>query len=212
MLVESKMSSRQFDTEVKFADDSRTIFGIGSPFYDGTSRTEFRIFKDLVERVDPGAFDKVIADTTVDVLSSLNHDIERQLLGRRSAGSLKLSKNSAGLVFEVTPGETSQARDTIELIQRREVKGASIWFGRADELWTEEDDQTVVTLMSIPLIEVGPVSRPAFDATTAEVRKRDLDDYRKRMAEKAEHMRRRMATESARCRLREREAWVYQEV
>lgn len=198
----------EFETRQDGDREVIVISGIGSPFYDGTPATEYRILPNLVERVDPNAFDAVLADSSRDVMSSVNHDIERQLLGRRSAGSLQLSKTERGLRFEVTPGDTSIARDAIELIRRREITGASIWFGyETDELWTTDGDMTVVTLRMIPLIEVGPVSRPAFDAATAmiEMRKRDLAEFRKNEKQEGEILHRRIQSEWARMRIREHE-------
>jgi HK97 family phage prohead protease len=130
-----------------------------------------RLSEDLggfYEEVAPGAFDRAIRDT--DVLCLRNHEPEA-LLGRMSAGTLRLSTDTKGLMFECELPNTTTGRDTAEMIRRGDMKGCSFSFGvRAEEWNWHTGAQPIRTLRDVDMADVGPVTTPAYRDTSVALR------------------------------------------
>jgi HK97 family phage prohead protease len=157
--------------------DPAKIVGVGAVFYDGTPNTEYELWNNkaerAVERVMPGACAKALARPD-DVRGLFNHD-PNQLLGRTSAGTMKLSADGLGLKYEIDPGNTSIARDVTEHLNRKDVTGSSFAFIVDEERWTETKDaagkwNSVREIQSVTLFDCGPVTYPAYEATSAGTR------------------------------------------
>src|SRR5262245_26955397 len=73
----------------------KTLVGYGAVFFNGDPGTEYRLSKNVIERVSPRAFDDTL-NSGSDVIACFNHD-PNYLLGRRSAGTLSLSTDATGL-------------------------------------------------------------------------------------------------------------------
>ncbi len=127
----------------------------------------------MFERILPGAFDRAIAED--DVFALFSHQ-ESNVLGRTKAGTCTLRIDEVGLFYEATLPDTQQARDVKTLIDRGEITGSSFAFDIADEQWkSERQDGRVIQVREVlkvsPLYDVGPVTFPAYQATTAEARR-----------------------------------------
>lgn len=122
------------------------------------------------EAIAPTAFDRVLAGED-DVIALRDHD-PSQLLGRRSAGTLRLETDGGGLAFEVDLPDTTYAKDVRELVARGDLRGASFGFlPGQDELGTAPDGKQLRTHTSIrKLIDVSVVSVPAYDGTDVALR------------------------------------------
>jgi hypothetical protein len=99
------------------------------------------------ERIAPGAFDDIMG-TDPDVVCLLNHD-NNKILGRTTAGTLRLEADSRGLAFECDLPNTQAGRDTYESVKRGDLNGCSFAFQlgeRMDEFNDEEieDDEGIV--------------------------------------------------------------------
>lgn len=127
------------------------------------------------EKIDPGAFDDVLND---DVRAVFNHD-PNFILGRTEAGTLKISTDAKGLVYEVELPDTSQGRDLAVSIERGDITQSSFRFSVEDDAWTEDDDgRTVRTIKKVArLVDVSPVTYPAY--LNADVGKRSLENFKK---------------------------------
>lgn len=124
------------------------------------------------ERISPQAFTRTLEDKSADVRALVNHD-SSLVLGRRSAGTLKLNTDKNGLGVEIYPPNTSYAKDLHLLIERGDVNQMSFGFiVRADE-WTIEETVRVRTVTDVELIEVSVVTIPAYPDTTVAIRSRD---------------------------------------
>ena len=124
------------------------------------------------ERISPAAFTRTLEDKSADVRALINHD-SSLVLGRRSAGTLKLNTDKNGLGVEIYPPDTSYAKDLLALIERGDVNQMSFGFiVRADE-WTIEETVRVRTVTDVELIEVSVVTIPAYPDTTVAIRSRD---------------------------------------
>ncbi len=175
-------------------DELPEITGLAAVYYDGTRATEFQLWEGLVERIMPGAFTRAIEERD-DVRALFNHNPD-YLLGRRRAKTLKLEDGKDGLRFAISPPETPIAAQVIESIRRGDLSGASFAFDVTDQQFRTEDEIDIREIAGVRLFDVGPVTYPAYEATTAETN--SLESYVKRNGEepwiaeyrawKAEHL------------------------
>jgi len=120
----------------------------------------------FVERVAPGAFAQTLQEQ--DIRALFNHH-EDHVLGRLSAGTLRMVEDGDGLSYEVDLPDTSAGRDVAELLRRGDVTGSSFGFRVIEDEWGEtEAGFPLRTLKQVSLRDVGPVTFPAYtDATSA---------------------------------------------
>lgn len=152
------------------SDGGKTIVGYAAVFYRATdSGTEYRLWKDMVERIKPGAFDRALSERQ-DVRGLFNHDAAR-ILGRTASSTMRLSVDDVGLKYEIDLPDTQEARDLATLIDRGDITGSSFSFGANKTEWEDlPDGMSVRTLVDLDLYDVGPVTYPAYEATSAAVR------------------------------------------
>src|SRR5574343_240132 len=80
---------------VRTASGVDRLTGYGAVFFNATnSGTQYKLAARTLERILPGAFDRAIRED--DVRGLFNHD-QNHLLGRTSAGTMRLSVDSIGL-------------------------------------------------------------------------------------------------------------------
>lgn len=117
------------------------------------------------------AFDATLADDATDVRALFNHD-PSMLLGRQSAGTLRVGTDEVGLTFEVDLPDTSYARDLRELVARGDLNGMSFGFVPGVDEWDRAPDGVARrTHTSIKaLVDVSPVTFPAYDGTDVALR------------------------------------------
>lgn len=121
-----------------------------------------------------GAFTSTLR--TADVRAYFDHDTGR-VLGRMSAGTLRLKEDDKGLHVEIDLPDTSDGRDVKTLIERGDVSGMSFGFMVMKQEWDETVDPPKRTILEVELREVSIVSEPAYDGTS--IAMRSLDDARK---------------------------------
>lgn len=130
--------------------------------------TEYAMGGNVVERIMPTAFDAALAQD--DVRALFDHD-SAKVLGRTTAGTLRLSTDERGLRYEIDPPDTQTARDLIESIRRGDVSGSSFCFRMRGYQFREEPGKpTVLEQTDVQLIDVGPVTFPAYSGASAGVR------------------------------------------
>lgn len=121
----------------------------------------------FVTRLDRGCFDKVIS--TADCRMLVNHD-PNLLFGRTKSGTLKLSVDSKGLYFECDAPDTALMAHYAAEIERGDMDGCSFTCLIDIDQWDFSGEMPVRTLMSLSeLLDVGPVTYPAFRQTSATV-------------------------------------------
>lgn len=125
------------------------------------------------ERIAPGAFARVLEGS--DVRALINHD-PSLVIGRQSAGTLRLQEDATGLAFEVDLPDTQAARDLRELVSRGDISGASFGFIRGDVTQSRSADGTPVTTHTAfrKLLDVSPVTFPAYDSADVQLRAIEL--------------------------------------
>lgn len=124
------------------------------------------------EKIKRGAFKDSIK--TDDIRALVDHDPSR-ILGRNTAGTLKLKEDRQGLAVEIDIPDTTTGRDTAESIRRGDLDGMSFGFYTIDDRWETKDGEEIRTLLKAELFDVSVVAFPAYPDTSAGVRKEDLE-------------------------------------
>jgi HK97 family phage prohead protease len=156
------MSKETRSYQAPFEYTGKTLRGYAAVWDSPAQITEAgRSFTEVIKR---GAFRSAI-ESKGDVLATFNHDVSR-LLGRTSAGTLRIHEDDRGLAFEIDLPD--HAADVREMVQRGDLRGASFTFTpkRGGEVW----DGTLRTLSDVYLYELGPVAMPAYPATSVGLR------------------------------------------
>lgn len=139
-------------------------------FRKSDAGTEFELFDGLVERIMPGAFDEALRGED-DVAALFNHDVSN-LLGRRHAGTLKLSVDKRGLKYEIEAPDTQIGRDVVTSVRRGDLSGSSFAFAPTDTriIQGAKGKPDVREINGVQLFDVGPVTYPAYPSTDTGVR------------------------------------------
>lgn len=151
--------------EVREADsDDMVLEGYAAVFNSETDLGHFR------EVIKPGAFDDVM---TNDVRALINHD-PNLILGRTENGTLELSTDERGLKYRVKLGNQQYAKDFYESVKRGDISQSSFAFTIKDQSWNEE--RTVRSVDKVrQLLDVSPVTYPAYAAATVQARDQQLE-------------------------------------
>jgi HK97 family phage prohead protease len=120
------------------------------------------------ERILPSAVDRTLREG-LDVRAYFNHDGDK-VLGRTSAGTLMLRKDTHGLRAEIHPPSTTLAQDLMVSIDRGDITGMSFRFRALDDQWRMEDGEPIREVSDMVIGEVSIVSEPAYPDTEVAVR------------------------------------------
>ena len=169
--------------ERRAALDLRVAKAGGTPRLAGYASVFDSPSEDLggfIEIVRLGAFTRSLQSNRTDPLALVQH-MPHMILGRRSAGTLRLSEDSKGLAFEIDMPPTQAARDLLVSVERGDVRGASFAFSVPDkgDRWDMRGDKVTRELLDVDLHEVTITPTPAYADTS--VAKRALDGIRRPM-------------------------------
>jgi|SRR6056300_57968 HK97 family phage prohead protease len=135
------------------------------------------------ESRDLGGFTEVVKENALDnalnrnsdVLALYGHDYAN-VLGRQSAGTLKLDKDEKGIKFMLDLPNTQLGRDVYTLVERGDLRGNSFGFTVEKDSWDKVGDKVIRTIEQVKdLFEISIVSLPAYEAT--ELVKRSYEDF-----------------------------------
>lgn len=170
---------RGFLSEFKVREDGEqpTIEG-----YFAVFNSTYDMGWGMSESIAPGAFTKALSN---DVRALINHDTTL-VLGRTSAHTLELREDSHGLWGKITINpKDSDAMNLYERVKRGDVDQCSFGFNIVSEETDFRDDGTIHwTITEADLHEVSVCTFPAYEETAVSARKHDLDEIKKRSAEK----------------------------
>lgn len=155
---------------VEYRAHEGKLVGYAAVFFnEDDPGTVFSPFEGHTEIIAPTAFDEALSRGD-EVFASFNHDADNILA--RTPDTLRLFKDKIGLKYEIDLGKTTIAHDVSEHVVRGDVRGSSFQFVVSDSRITRDDDgNTRREILSInPLIEVGPVTNPAFSGTSVSTR------------------------------------------
>ena len=147
------------------ADGSPVITGYAAVFNRRSSDMGF------VETIDPAAFNRTL--TQADVRGLGNHEPD-WLLGRSKSGTLRLSADGVGLNYEIDVNESDpDGVRAIEKVRRGDMDGSSFSFQTIRDEWNWDATPPERRLLEVVLIDVGPVTFPAYPDSTATARALD---------------------------------------
>lgn len=137
---------------------------------------------DMTESIATGAFSKSLSN---DVRALINHDTTL-VLGRTAAHTLELREDSHGLWGKISINpKDSDAMNLYERVKRGDVSQCSFGFNIvSEETDFREDGSVHWTITEADLHEVSVCTFPAYEATAVSARKHDLDEIKKRSADK----------------------------
>jgi len=168
------------NTERRFVVDCelRAVGDAGKPpnrieGYAARFNSPTELWKGYYEQIAPGAFSRAIGegeDKAQDIRATFNHD-PNIVLGRTTAGTLKLRETKQGLRMIAWPPDTQWGRDLLTSIGRGDVTQQSFTFiAKGEENKVAPDGTTMRTLVDVDLKDVGPVTYPAYLDTTVAAR------------------------------------------
>ena len=166
--LERRFTHRKVELREAGTDEPK-ISGYGAVF---ESRSED--LGGFVEIIEKGAFDDVLGD---DVRALFNHN-DDIILGRSANGTLALSIDDTGLRYDISPPDTQMVRDMVLApMQRGDIDQSSFAFFVGEDDWAEDRNGVVTrTIKSVSrLLDVSPVTYPAYPDTTVALRK--LNSY-----------------------------------
>lgn len=118
---------------------------------------ETRIGDWFREVIAPGAFTETINND--DIRALVDHDTGR-VIGRKSAGTLRLNEDAKGVAVEIDLPDTTDGRDLAVSLDRGDISGMSFSMHVTGESW--EDVEGDIPLRTITKAQMGEVSAVAF--------------------------------------------------
>lgn len=161
---------------VPFADSGiRALDKDGKSYFTGMA-CRYNVWSNPImgcfeERLAPGCFDESLRDSSIDVYCSVDHDFNK-VLGRVSAGTLKLDPRSDGIAVEVPAADYSYAKDLGIAIGRGDLRGMSFIFDVPPDgdQWSRGEQLPRRTVTKAKLYEVSFVYFPAYEQTSVGLR------------------------------------------
>jgi HK97 family phage prohead protease len=156
----------KFDLRVERAEGKAPVLrGYAIPFNS--------LSKDLGgfrERILPGAVSATL-ESGADIRGLIDHDPSK-LIGRTSAGTLRVGQDNRGLWFNIDLPDTTYARDYEKLIDRGDVRGMSFGFivPKGGDRFVKEGDQVIREVSAMDLKEITVTSIPAYGDTSLHLR------------------------------------------
>lgn len=154
-----------------------SLEGYAAVFFNPEERgSEFKLDEDFYERIIPGAFSRALKEGD-SVAALFNHNPD-YIIGRSTAGTLKLSQDSKGLRYVVDPPENAIGKYVTMAVERGDVTASSFAFVVDEQvLRTEQRDGREVLIReihSLHLYDISPVVYPAYSSTSVGLSSRSL--------------------------------------
>jgi HK97 family phage prohead protease len=157
-------------------DDGRTMTGYPIVFDQWTTINSWE--GEFKERIAPGALRKTLRENSHAVKVLFNHGMDPSI-GDKPLGRASVMRADAhGLYVEVPMSDTSYNDDLIALMRDGALDGMSFRFSVPEGKDSWERPKRGLperTINELRLFELGPVTFPAYQATTVGIRSRD--DY-----------------------------------
>ena len=157
--------------ERRIAIELRKASGTKLEGYAAVVNTASEDLGGFTEVIRPGAFRRTLLENK-DILALFDHDT-RAVLGRTSAGTVRLNEDAKGLHFEIDMPATTLGRDLMVSVERGDIRGASFSFKAREDRWTQGNDGKMLReLLDVDLFEITVTAVPAYADT--EVARRTL--------------------------------------
>jgi HK97 family phage prohead protease len=142
----------------------------------------------FVEEISPAAVDRTLNEK-IALRALVDHDTG-EIIGRLSAGTLRVAKDERGLRVEIDPPNSPRGQNVVEAIRRRDMTGMSFGFQTLADAWITTLDPPIRTVTDMRIREVSLVSFPAYAQTEAALRSLALARPRQTVTERLAQPRR----------------------
>jgi len=170
------MERRSVSVELRMAGEDKPVMRGHAAIFDSLSELLGGCFREVIK---PGAFTDALKGSDIRALWNHNPD---HILGRSSAGTLRVVEDETGLAIEIDPPDTTCSRDLQVSMQRGDVKEMSFAFSIAEDgdEWVRDPDDSGTWTRTISKIDrvydVSPVTYPAYPDT--DIAMRSLESVR----------------------------------
>lgn len=170
---------RTISSEFKTREDGEVLVIEG---YFAVFNSIYDMGYGMTESIAPGAFTKSLSN---DIRALTNHD-STLVLGRTKAHTLELREDSHGLWGKITINpKDGDAMNLYERVKRGDVNQCSFGFNIvSEETDFREDGSVHWTITETDTHEVSVCTFPAYEETAVSARAHDLEEIKKRKAEK----------------------------
>lgn len=165
------------DCELREAADGSVTFRGHPAVYDQRTAIGNPLRWGFYEEFRTGAFTKTVQDDDQRFL--VDHDTGKPV-SRRSAGTLRVSEDAVGMVFDSDLNvRKSYVSDLVENLRDKTVTGMSVGFAVVRDEWTTVDIETtdgqtiqadLRTILEAQVLEGSAVTFPAYEGTDGGLR------------------------------------------
>jgi uncharacterized protein len=174
------MEKRIIDSPVEIRQEGDKQYIEGAAIMFGVESQDLGGFREII---DPRALDK--ADMS-DVIIRCEHSND-YVLGRTSSGTATVTIGKKSANYRVEAPNTTTGRDTVEMIQRGDLRASSFAFSGVTDTWEKRDDMAIRTITGIKKIhDMSPVYSPAYLQTDNLLALRSLEEWRAKEEKKVE--------------------------
>lgn len=172
------------DVRADVADDGRRVLhGVPIVFNEWTTIRGWE--GEFEESIAPGALTKTLDERGDRVKVLFNHGFDPSIGEKPLGKPSRQAVTDHGLEVEVPLSDTAYNRDLAALLDDGAIDGMSFKFGVVSDRWDnlDSDDGSLPrrTITELKLYEYGPVTFPAYEATTVGVRSAsEYNEFRRR--------------------------------
>jgi HK97 family phage prohead protease len=185
------MMSKELRSAQAAPEAVRTEGGVTARGYAALYSNTTTIGGAFTEELSPNAFRDSLKDA--DLRALIDHDSGR-IIGRQSAGTLRVNSDDKGLAVEIDLPDTTDGRDLAVLLERGDITGMSFAMRVEDEEWSEDLStglpHRLITRASI--YEVSAVSFPAYPDTEIGLRSKEKSEAKVQKRQNYEAAQRRL--------------------
>jgi uncharacterized protein len=164
---------RMVKTELRFDKERRTLTGYPIVFNKPTMIDSWEgHFREIIA---PGAATRTLKNNLRQIKVLFNHGMDPSIGDKPLGKPSVLRQDDKGVYAEVPLSRTSYNDDIIELLNDGALDGQSFRFSvpTGGDTWDYGEKIPTRTITEFKLVEFGPVTFPAYSATTAGVRSRE---------------------------------------
>ena len=158
-------------------DESKPVIVGYAVVWDAVSEVISERGKTFREVVRKGAFTESLK--TADVMALYDHNTGLLPLGRNKSGTLRLVEDDTGLLVEIDPPDTQQAKDIIVSLRRGDLDKMSFGFCVVQDKFRQTDDGLVREINVADIFDCSIVCFPAYQDTSVGLRR--LESWRRDM-------------------------------
>lgn len=160
--------------EIREAKEGTIGTLVGYAVVYGVESRDFGHWREVIQR---GAFKDSLASGK-DIFAFDQHN-SGEVIGRSSAGTLRITDEERGLKVEIDLVDTQRNRDLLTDVRAGHITGMSFGMPYASihDTWEKRGEYDLRTITKADLVEVSAVTFPAYEAT--ELSARSYDNFRK---------------------------------